>query len=255
MRKVILGHAYCDENGGAKGGNAGNQSGKELRFQEWYNRTKGWTHVFRAKDPEVARKLAKSMFDAVNNHKIGYDQSQRTTLFDEAEKKGFDLVKVKKACETDCSALVSVCVNAAGIPVSKDMYTGNELSVLKKTKAFDIFTGKEYTTSPDKLEAGDILLGEGHTAIVVEVQVTNAPAKKSERKTYFRVQVAACKNLSSAESYAIMVRRKGFNCTILNTGDYYRCVEGDYLTKEEANARGKALNSASIPTYIYNITR
>ena len=261
MRKVILGHAYCDENGGAKGGKAGNQSGRELRFQDWYNRSKGWTHVFRAKDPEVRRKLAEAMTAAVNNKKIGYDQGQRTTLYDEAEKKNFDLGKIKKACETDCSALVSVCINAAGIPVSKDMYTGNELSVLKKTKAFEIFTDKEYTASPDKLEAGDILLGEGHTAIITEVQVTNEPAKttmpvkKPEKKTYFRVQVAACKNLSSAESYAIMVRRKGFNCTILNTGDYYRCVEGDYLTKEEANSRGKALNSASIPTYIYNVTR
>lgn len=251
-KKVILGHAYCDENGGASGGKAGNQSGRELRFQEWYLRSKGWTHVFRAKDKEVALKIAKAMTDAVKNQKIGYDQSQRTTLYDEAVKKKFDLSKIKKACETDCSALVSVCVNAAGIEVSKDMYTGNEAKVLKATKQFEDLTDAKYLTTAENLIVGDILLGEGHTAVVTEVQGTVA---KVEKKTYFRVQVAACKNLTSAESYAKMVRSRGFNCTILNTGDYYRCIEGDYLTKEEASARAKALNNKSIATYIYNVTR
>ena len=227
-----------------------------MRFQEWYNRSKGWSHVFRAKDKEVAQKIAKAMTDAVNNQKIGYDQSQRTTLFDEAEKKKFVISKIKKACETDCSALVSVCVNAAGISVSKDMYTGNEAKVLKATKAFQDLTSATYTQDSQALEVGDILLGEGHTAVVVEVTeiVEQKPEKKAEKKTYFRVQVAACRNLTSANAYVKMCKERGVNTTITHQNDWFKVIVGDYETKEQANAMGRYLNTRSLPTYIYNVT-
>jgi hypothetical protein len=164
---VKIGHAYSDENSRAKGGKAGDQTGKELLIQDWYLKEKSWTAVFRAKSNSIAEKIAKAMEQACTNNNIGYDQSQRTTLFKYAEKYTWDLSKITEKCECDCSSLVSVCINAAGITVSKDMYTGNQKAVLQGTGKFEILTDTKYLTKPNWLKRGDIILGTGHTAVVL----------------------------------------------------------------------------------------
>ncbi len=50
---VMLGSARIDENGKASGGQAGDQTGKEVSTQKWYLHTKGW-RVLRATNPEAA---------------------------------------------------------------------------------------------------------------------------------------------------------------------------------------------------------
>ena len=162
---VYIGHASIDERGKAKGGTAGDQTGKEVYKRTWYS--KPWHTVFRAKSATVAEKIAKAMEQACANDNIGYDQYQRTTLYTQAKAKGWDISKVNVKCETDCSALVAVCCNAAGVAVSKDMYTGNESAVLKGTGKFNSFIDSIYTGSSSYLQRGDILLGTGHTAIVL----------------------------------------------------------------------------------------
>lgn len=164
---VKIGHAVYDENGKSTGGAAGDQTGKEVKTQAWYNRAKGWSAVFRAKDNAVAEKIAKAMEQACKNDKIGYDQNQRTTLYTKAKEANWDLSKITAKCECDCSALVAVCVNAAGIKVSKDMYTGNEKAVLEATGAFVTMSSDQYLYGDSYLKRGDILLGAGHTAIVL----------------------------------------------------------------------------------------
>lgn len=164
---VKIGHASIDENGRATGGKAGNQTTKEVCFSTWWN--DGWTALVRPSKKSVANKIVKACKAGVNNKKIGYDQSQRTTLFIQAEKVDFDLSKVSTVCETDCSAFVSVCVNAAGVKVSKDIYTGNMVKALEATGAFKVYRGTKYLTSSDYLKAGDILVAEGkHTIIILE---------------------------------------------------------------------------------------
>ena len=170
---IKIGHASIDESGRAKNGIAGDQTGKEVCTRDWYK--KPWTSVIRPKNSEVAEKIAKAIEQACANDCIGYDQNQRTTLYTQAKANGWDLSKIKIKCETDCSALVAVAVNCAGIPISKDMYTGNQLSVLRSTGKFIIYTSADYISSDVKLKRGDILLGKGHTAVVLG----NPPAKKS----------------------------------------------------------------------------
>ena len=162
---VKIGHASIDENNTAKGGNAGDQTLKEVCTRSWYN--KPWTSVIRPKDSTVAEKIAKAMEQACANDKIGYDQNQRTALFTQAKAVNWDLSKITTACECDCSSLVAVCVNAAGITVSKDIYTGNEKTALANTGAFTVLTDSKYIGKSDYLKRGDILLGAGHTAIVL----------------------------------------------------------------------------------------
>ena len=45
---VKIGSARIDENGKAHGGQAGDQTGKEVSTQSWYLNSKGW-RVYRAK--------------------------------------------------------------------------------------------------------------------------------------------------------------------------------------------------------------
>ena len=162
---VNIGHASLDENRETKGGNAGDQTNKEVCVRTWYN--KPWTTVFRPKSSLIAEKIAKAMEQACANDKIGYDQSQRTTLYEQAQLVNWDLSKITTACECDCSALVAVCINAAGISVSKGMYTGIQKDTLEKTGEFSLYADSKYTGSSDNLMRGDILLGDGHTAVVL----------------------------------------------------------------------------------------
>jgi len=149
------------------GGIAGDQDGKEVAIREWYNRP--WNKVLRCKDAAKAEKIASAMEAACKNDCIGYDQSQRTTLYELCKANGWNIQAVKTPCETDCSALVAVCVNAAGIKVSGDIYTGNEAATLLRTGEFELLSDPKYLLTDEYLRRGDILLYEfHHTAIALE---------------------------------------------------------------------------------------
>ena len=167
---VYVGSARIDENGKAYGGKVGDQTGKEVSKQKHYVHSKGWS-VFRAKNRNVAVKIAEAMEAACNNSKIGYDQWQRNTLYTQAEKVGFNISKVATACETDCSALVRVCCAWAGIMgISSDFRTGNMPEKLLATGAFVELKGDRYTGQSSYLGKGDILVTRtsGHTVVVLD---------------------------------------------------------------------------------------
>lgn len=167
---VIIGSARQDERGKAYGGQAGNQSGREISAQNWYLHSKGW-RVLRAKDAGVGQRLAIAMRAACNNKNIGYNQWRRNTLYDAAAVWGFDISRVNTPVDTDCSALVRTCIAyAAGITtLPSSLRTGNMCGLILATGAFEELSGKEYTTKPDYLKAGDILCTKtsGHTVIVL----------------------------------------------------------------------------------------
>lgn len=166
---VKVGSARSDENRKAYGGKAGDQTGREVSTQDWYLHGKGW-RVFRAKDPAKAEKIARCMQAACDNRHVGYDQWQRNTLYTAAEPLKFDVAKVTKDVETDCSALVRVCCAYAGIlGLPADFRTGNMPSNLLKTGAFTELVGSKYTASSDYLRRGDILVTRtsGHTVVAL----------------------------------------------------------------------------------------
>lgn len=166
---VKIGSARIDENGTAHGGRAGDQTGKEVSTQNWYLHSKGW-RVFRAKSAEAAEKIARCMQAACDNRHIGYDQYQRNTLYTESAKYGYDVSKVTKDVECDCSALVRVCCAFAGIMgLPSDFRTGNMPSNLMKTGMFVELTGSKYQSQSLYLGRGDILVTKtnGHTVVVL----------------------------------------------------------------------------------------
>lgn len=166
---VTVGSARIDERGKISGGKAGDQTKKEVSTQNYYVHSKGW-RVFRAKDAAKAKKIAECMKAACANNNIGYDQHQRSTLYSYAKKVGFNASKVTTKCETDCSALVRVCCEFAGISgLPAGFRTANMASYLLKTGAFTELKGDKYTKKSTYLGAGDILVTKtsGHTVVVL----------------------------------------------------------------------------------------
>ena len=164
---VKIGSARIDENGNARGGQAGDQNGREVSTQSWYKHSKGW-RVFRAKDPAVAEKIARDMQWACDNSHIGYDQGQRLTLYDVSKPLGFNCHLVKTNCETDCSALVRVCCAYAGVSLP-NFRTPTEPAALLDSGDFVELKGSKYTDSDKYLKRGDILCTrtQGHTVVVL----------------------------------------------------------------------------------------
>lgn len=168
---VIIGHASKSESGG-KFGQKGDQTGKEVCLRNWYNNS--WNYVIRFKDAKMADKVAECVEDACKNDMIGYSQSTRNTLLNEARKHNYDVSKVQIPVNTDCSALVSVACMYAGIPESILTLSGNcattqtLMQLLKSTGKVDVFTTSVYTSKTDRLRRGDILLRKGvHVATVI----------------------------------------------------------------------------------------
>lgn len=141
--------------------------GKEVSTEKYYVHSKGW-YVLRAKDAAAREKIAVAMERACANNDIGYDQSTRLTLFNNVKGFGFDPAKTTKKVNTDCSALVRVCVHYAGIEVD-NFITSNEVSKLMATGAFEKFTDDAHCKSSDHLLRGDILdtRTKGHTVVVL----------------------------------------------------------------------------------------
>ena len=162
MTKV--GSARIDENGNAVHGRAGDQTGKEVAIEPYYNHRLGW-YMLRAKDSDKARKIGLAMTEACLNDNIGYDQSGRYDVIECLKIYG-RLAKINKSTEADCSSLVRACCIQAGINVD-DFNTASEVAVLEKTGAFN----KAVAVTPNtKLQVGDILVtrSKGHTVIVTE---------------------------------------------------------------------------------------
>ena len=174
MTKV--GSARIDENGNAVHGRAGDQTGKEVAIEPYYNHRLGW-YMLRAKDSDKARKIGLAMAEACLNENIGYDQSGRYGVIECLKVYG-RLAKINKPTEADCSSLVRACCIQAGINVG-DFNTSNEVAVLEKTGTFHKAVA---VTSGTKLQEGDILVtrSKGHTVIVTESD--SKPALKPETK-------------------------------------------------------------------------
>lgn len=158
-----------DENGAYSGGQAGDQTGQEYHLVNWYSRP--WSAIYRHPNANVRATISRLAADAANNNKIGYDQSQRGTFWNELQKVGYEPSKITTACEADCSSSTSAIIMAAGhlcnvgnlqnigLPTAADLL--GSLSSYGFTK----YTGSDYLSSSAKLVAGDIMVMPNHAAI------------------------------------------------------------------------------------------
>ena len=166
---IKIGHASLSENGTVTGV-AGDSTGKEVCTRGWYNG--GWQFVLRPTSSTLAEKSAKACEKGCANNKIGYDQNQRNTLNTQAKKVNYDLGKITTACETDCSAFMTVCAIAGGADIdygSNAPTTSTMKSKFTKNKDYKVLTASKYLTNDKYLKRGDILVKAGsHTVMVLE---------------------------------------------------------------------------------------
>lgn len=167
----VIVHASIGENKGIKGGIAGDQTGKEVCTREWYS--KPWAYVLRPKDLDIAEKAVKTAVALANSNKVGYDQNQRNTLYNELKSHNMNIDEIG-ACETDCSAFVTASYIVAGI--SQLNYTSNApttstmVKTFLDTGCFEPLTDSKYLQTDVFLRRGDILVKPGaHTVMVVQV--------------------------------------------------------------------------------------
>ena len=181
---VMIGSASKDENGKYVGGQAGDQTGKEVYVLNWYNQN--WNIVLRPKTDVLAEKIAQQCEAGCANNNIGYSQSARNTIYVEAQKVGLDLSKISTPCNCDCSSFVGTICVCAGLP-AKYFYQGNMpttsnmRSCCVNSGEFLVLTGNQYTRQKDYLKRGDILLNESQHVVVVladgsKVEKTSTPA-------------------------------------------------------------------------------
>ena len=165
---VIVGSARSDERGKAAGGRAGDQKkGREVCTQEWYRHKLGW-RTFRCKDPAKAKKMAEAMRMLCDTDLLGYDQWQRDTLYDALKAVGWDLCRLDRAVETDCSALIRVCAACADIFLP-DFTTGGQAKTLLASGEFVELKGEKYNSQSAFLGAGDVQVtcSKAHTVMVL----------------------------------------------------------------------------------------
>ena len=166
---VYIGGASINEFGQNEGGKAGDQNGKECYIQPFYNHPKGWV-IIRAKDKVTREKLAEDMRYACENDNVGYSYWEHCyDLYNECKKYGFDISKVDVPVDTNCAKTVWCCALYAKI-WTRDFNTATEVQAFKETGLCDIIDDKAYTSNPNNLLTGDILVTatKGHTVIVTE---------------------------------------------------------------------------------------
>lgn len=225
---VLCGWASIDERGKASGGAAGDQTGREVKTGPWYYF--GQSVVIRPKDRAKGQKMASIMRKLCNNDNIGYDQSQRTTLWAEMSRVGWNPEKVTKKCEVDCSALIAVVCKAAGYNISPDVWTGNLRSALTKTKKYDVLTSDYYAKKSTGLRAGDIIL---NPATHVIMAIADGPVVKGQAG--LNKMIGATLDLdgdrgAATKKCGVMALKTGLNkafkCKLDVNGNYDNAVKG-----------------------------
>lgn len=164
---VRFASARIGENGKAIGGKPGDQTGREVEMQDWYLPGKQWYHL-RCVNNDLALIISDAMVKMCNSSLVGYNQNERNTLYNELKKVSWDITKLAKKVNTDCSALVRVALAIAGILV-KDFITSGEVSVLLSTGLFVKSSADKFCKSSKYLRRGDILVTrtKGHTGVIV----------------------------------------------------------------------------------------
>lgn len=157
--------ASIDEKGNIKGGVAGDQTDREVKTGSWYDFNQ--TQVLFWKDASLAKKYVAALKYFASSNLVGYDQDERTTLYNALAKVKWKYPDLKVKVETDCSSLVLAAVNCA---VGKKLVTSaantsTMKSILMNTGLFVEKTGSKYTKSGEYLALGAILIAPGHHVI------------------------------------------------------------------------------------------
>lgn len=189
---AYVSNCASDEHGGAYGGAAGDQTGREYRVRPWYDF--GQTAVYRHPDPKVRSLMAQLATEAAENNHIGYDRGQRLTFRNQLRKVGYHPSKITTNCESDCSASTGAIIEGVGALLGdKKLYdydttlSTHNMDAALIAAGFRKLTDSKYTRSGDYLLAGDVCLNPGSH---VNIVVTNGPKAGGSTVSYTIVPIS-----------------------------------------------------------------
>lgn len=157
---------------------SGDQTGKEVCVRSWYSAP--WDIMLRYHDKRIAEKAAAAAVKLANSNLVGYDQSERNTLYKALKAVNFDVdayIKTGKKTESDCSSFVYAVFSCfvPGMRSDGNAPVTSTMINLYKKWGFDVFTGSDYLNG-NKLINGDILVKERvHTVIATDGTTTAVP--------------------------------------------------------------------------------
>ena len=163
---ILIAEAYSDENGRARGGTPGDQTGKEIRIRRWYEREGGWSVYLECMDAALASRAAEVAEAIANSPQFGYSQDKRWTGHKAILKAGG--IEDAEASDYDCSSLVLSAYILAGLDIKAEGYTGNLERILAGTGKFKAYEDAAHTGSPALARRGSLYLAAGHVFMCLE---------------------------------------------------------------------------------------
>lgn len=169
-------HASISETGGSGWdgkAKAGDQNSKEVCVRSWYS--KPWDIALRYPDDEIRLKASAAAVKLANSNLVGYDQSERNTLYKALKSCNWDVdayIKSGKKTETDCSAFV-YSVYCCFVPSMRSDSNAPVTATMRnkyRDWGFAVITKENVNLSSGVgLTNGDIVVKENsHTAMVTD---------------------------------------------------------------------------------------
>lgn len=169
-------HASIAENGGSGWdgkAKAGDQTTKEVCVRSWYS--KPWDFALRYPDDKIRLNVSAAAVKLANSNLVGYDQSERNTLYKALKSCGWDVdayIKSGKKTETDCSAFV-YAVYCCFVPSMRSDSNAPVTATMRnkyRDWGFAVITKENVNLSSGVgLTNGDIVVKEkSHTAMVTD---------------------------------------------------------------------------------------
>lgn len=247
--KIYLSHAASNEEGKTAGGKPGDQTGREVRIDEFFEYN--WNWILRAKDASVREKLAEGAEVLAKNDFVGYDHPDRYSMYLQAKSLNYDFSRISTPCNTDCSQMVATLINSCKINLSPYIFTGNMADYIVNTGKFD----KLAYYNKSQLRRGDILLSvdKGHVVTIIQA-ASDDPTPSSTPKWVGEVYGAKtvdvksepnskAKNLSNWPRLALgnlvdVCDERDEWCYIRIAAKYYGWVLRDNLLRKTPYAKG-----------------
>lgn len=167
MLKNLFAWASIGSNGKVIDDLVGDQNGREVKIGEYYDFGQKWVIRFRSK--KRGRKAAAATKMLARNNNIGYNQSNRKSLYTQCETINWDIDRIYQIhpCDCDCSLLTVCSINFAYgkslLPYSLTTYTLPNIVNQHKTK----FKRADKTIKSHRFHKGDLVGKSGHVIINV----------------------------------------------------------------------------------------
>lgn len=165
--KNLFAWASIGSNGKVVDDLAGDQTGNEVKIGEYYNFGQKWVIRFRSK--KRGQKAAAATKMLARNNNIGYNQSNRKSLYNQCKLINWDMDRIYQIspCNCDCSLLAVCAINFAYgkslLPYTLTTYSLTTIVSKHKTK----FKRADKAIKSLKFHKGDMVGKFGHVIINV----------------------------------------------------------------------------------------